>query len=155
MPRRQVVTREEVYKNRAKAWEFHYRNRKAAQQMIVAGWNSQHVLDVLARAPAPALDVDARILDAPLGDRVLKHDLLEELGWPLDLSDLLCIWYWSDAHWMAFVHEFQALPDVDGDHYYLYDEDTDCYALVPMASKAKRRQVQVQVHPKYIPVQVG
>jgi hypothetical protein len=150
MPRRLIVKKNEIYVERAAVWEYRYRCRQTAKAMIDNGWGATRIIEVLERAPVPHLAIDASLLDAPPADRVSPMELMRDLAWPVDYRELLCVWYWSEAHWMLFVHEFQSLPEPVGDYYYLYDGEMDTFHLVPMASKAKKPSTS-QVQPKYNP----
>lgn len=137
MPRRLIVRKDDIYKRRAEAWEFHYKNREMAKQ-ISGGLDVQKILITISReVPPPELDITARLITTHEIDQGINK-ALDGLRWTWKQRDLICLWYWSELHWMEFVRAFQKLPDVFEDYYWLYSKKTDDVKLVPMSSKPKQ-----------------
>lgn len=149
MPRRMIVTKKQIYARRGEAWSSHYRNRETAKTMISAGWNGTQIVSSLnASWSTPEMEIDGRTLDIPLNIRQEWGSRLQNIH-QINDRDLLCIWYWTADNWQDFVRQFQSLPDVYEDYYYLYEpEPIDRMRLIPMSSKPKQgseKKVQVPI----------
>ena len=109
--------------------------------MMENGWSGTHIAEMLeSKLPKPRLAFDGYFGDIPIMERTISnYQMLQELGWPVDLIDLLCVWYWSEAHWMLYVHEYQALPEVLEAYYLVYEPETDTASFVPASMRPQRR----------------
>lgn len=167
MPRRVIVSVQDIYRARACSWERHYERRMLARELISQGWNPAPIVQALrAEMNEPHLDLEGRICEVPIGERKASPmQMIYRLGWNgrrrafesesgnSSLWDLTCVWYWSDSAWDDFVREFQALPEVGEDHYVVYNKETDCVHLVPMSHRPRRKYNSgtTEVQPKYNP----
>lgn len=142
MPRRRVVSIDEIYKRRGCAWEHYYKLRALAREMVTVGWNGEGIAHALAARNCygtPEIQIDGWLLDIPLETRLKNERELLSLFRIAD-RELLCPWLWTEAGWMKFVRAFQSLPDVIEDYYYRYEPmPADRLVLVAMSSKPKQR----------------
>lgn len=138
MPRREIVTIEDIQRRRATSWEMHYRNRTTSRQIALQMNDPIHVINAIQKhVPQPEIELDGylyRPLDVIRGEA----DAAAELGFPQVSKGLMCVWYWSDSGWDEFVRLYQSLPDVTEDHYWVYDAERDGAVLTPMSAKKLR-----------------
>lgn len=137
MGRRLIVRKDDIYKRRAEAWEFHYQNRETAKQLSSCLDVTKILITISREVPSPELDITGRLITSHEIDQGINK-ALDCLRWTWKQRDLICLWYWSELHWMEFVRAFQKLPDVFEDYYWLYSKKTDDVKLVPMSSKPKQ-----------------
>lgn len=141
MGRRIVVSKNEIYKRRARSWEYHYSNRGLVKQ-IALSLDAQKIINTIVRCvPEPKLRVDGCLIEG-IDTLSGTHEAVASLRWTTAQSKILCVWYWSEVYWMQFVHEFQNLPDVTEDYYMVYDEKEDAIQLAPMSSKPKQGSIK-------------
>lgn len=154
MGRRTIYTVQKIYSLRASHWERHYELRRMADS---SGLDPLRVLNALVRSnmPEPIMEIDGSLY-RPQDVIRAEHATKDFLGLPWTFQDSMCVWYWTDGNWQAFVRLFQALPDPTEAYYLTYDAERDGGMLVPMSSKPSRKPVdkpvdksgtsQVQVH---------
>ncbi len=141
MARRIIVPRNEIYRRRARSWEYHYSNRGLVKQ-IALSLDAQSIINIVDRyVPAPKLRTDGCLIEG-IDTLTGIHEALRMLRWTTSQSKIICVWYWSEVYWMQFVHEFQSLPDVVEDYYFVYDDELDAIQLAPMSSKPKQGSVK-------------
>ena len=140
MPRRVIVKKDEMYRKRASAWEFHYNNRNIARGMCSYGKDGARISLIVKDYCIRELRMDGWFLDVPFESRrVMEWQVLNQCGLSHMQTDLLCHYYWTEAGWMEFVRLWQAMPEVEEDYYHRYDPlPNDRLLLVPMSSKPKR-----------------
>lgn len=136
MPRRRIVKRDDVYKLRAAAWARHYENREVVRVMG-NHWNAARIVVELERGlPVPEMGIDGSLLDYPLA---VRREFGHGKILPETLSNLLCVWYWSEDHWMEMVRLYQSLPEIYEDFYWRYQpEPYDRLVLFPVSTNAPR-----------------
>lgn len=140
MTRRKIVTRREIYRHRAAAWESHYQNRLLAKTLISNGYDAmQIVLEINKVMEKPTLEIDGWLVDVPMEVRREKEDeLLGRCKLSIFQRRLLCVWYWTETGWDGFVRAFNDLPDVYEDYYYQYEPQADRLTLVPKSQICKK-----------------
>lgn len=152
MPRRDIVTIEEVQRRRATSWEMHYRNRQTVRQMVMQVNAATYINTIKRHVPSPEIEVDGylyRPLDVINGEALAAY----ELGISQMHKCLMCLWYWTDTGWDQFVQAYQSLPEIVEDHYWVYDEERDGAVLVPMSSRKLRADARYNLGTS--PVQVS
>ncbi len=141
MPRRYVFKVEEIYRRRGVAWARYYEYRNMARNMGNVGWNGENIARVLESQEhygRPTLEIDGFLLDIPMAVR-WEHERGLLSRFRLSDRDMLCPWWWTEAGWMAFVREYQNLPDPQESYYLRYEPmPLDRGRLVPMSSKPKQ-----------------
>lgn len=144
MSPRLIVTKKDILRLRAMYWERHYGYRSQVRAFVAAGRNGETVTNILRQSMAlPSVNFDGSLADLNRDDRRSRLALVEQLE--IFNLDLLCVFWWSEAGWMEYVRQYQALVDPVEDWYWTYHAPTDQMLLVPMSSKA----VRGQVIPKY------
>jgi len=137
MPRREIVTIEDVQRRRATSWEMHYRNRQAVRQLAAQVNVTTYINAIKRNVPNPEIEIDGylyRPLDVIRGE----SNAAQELGISQMHKGLMCLWYWTDTGWDEFVRAYQSLPEITEDYYWVYDEQRDGAVLTPMSSKPLR-----------------
>lgn len=137
MPRREIVTIKDLIKRRATAWEIHYQNRKAVQQLMAQVEVTLYVNAIHRNVPPPQIETDG-YLYRPLPVICGEATAAQQLGIPQINKHLLCLWYWTQTGWDDFVRLYQGLPEITEDHYLMYDSENDIGILVPLSSKPVR-----------------
>lgn len=145
MGRRVIVSRDQMYKNRASAWEFHYNNRNIARSLCSIGFDGGRISYILKDFCVRDLSMDGNFLDIPMQTRRQFEDsALRSCGLARTQTDLLCDLYWTQQGWLEFVRLWQALPEVEEAYYHVYDPlPNDRLLLVPVSSKPKQGSVPV------------
>lgn len=134
MPRRAIITKAKIFKRRAVAWEWHYRNRQTVRTAS-ANMDTTKVAQILSRTiPPPVMRIDGTLTE---GIATLKgvQRAIEELRLNHTQRDLLCSWYWSQAGWDDFVNQFQSLPEPTEDYYLTYEPESDAILIVPISQR--------------------
>lgn len=111
MSHRVFVKAQEIYLQRAHAWEDHYQKREQAKAFQIN--TADRALRACAAMPEPRLTMygylDTWNYNAarakPIDDQI---HLLREAGIP---AELFVKWYWSEIEWQNFVATFNALPE--------------------------------------------
>lgn len=143
MARRSVFKIAEITRMRAGSWAWSYKLWSFAKN---SGIDPLKVLNALVAVgmPEPEMQIDGSLY-RPLDVIKAEAAALDKLGYgfvSVEMRSSMCVWYWTEANWMSFVRQYEALPDpIPEDYYLLYDAERDGGRLVPMSSKPKRGDV--------------
>jgi hypothetical protein len=134
MPRRAVITMQEIYQRRASHWEWHYHNRELAKQYCPE--DQARIRNVIsAEVPPPVMMIDGDIIR---GIATLKGEERATKALRMNTNQrMMCIWYWSQEEWEHFTQEWQSLPEPTEDYYFVYDQTADAAILEPVTTRQK------------------
>lgn len=123
MPRRILLSVQDIYRRRAASWEEHYQRRNLVSATVANGMDAIKVIRVINKnLPNPMIEIDGylyRPLDVIKGEALSAY----ELGIPQESKHLMCQWYWSVTQWDEFVFLYQGLPDITDRYYLQYDAE--------------------------------
>lgn len=144
MPRKYVLSVDDINRRRGQSWEYHYNNRQLAKMYDPT--DAARVSQIIMReAPPPEMRIDGSLLDGMANLRGMSAALAKtfQRGMP---REMMCVWYWSESAWMEYVRQFQNLPEVTESYVYVYDAILDAARLVPASTVARRgRPIRVSI----------